>query len=226
MFSYYGSKSKIVDYYPPPKYGKIIEPFAGSARYSLKYFDRDVLLIDKYDVIVKLWKYLQQATPKDILNLPKAIKGEDIRIYNLTNEEKYLMGFCIGRGNMYPLNMAGDFCNWEEDKKRISENLYKIKHWTIEQKDYSELENIEATWFVDPPYFVGGYKYKHPVIDFYYLGEWCKSRNGHVIVCENTKADWLPFKPMINMQGGQTETTEAIWSNIPTNYDYVQQALF
>ena len=31
MFSYYGSKSKIVDYYPPPKHKKIIEPFAGSA---------------------------------------------------------------------------------------------------------------------------------------------------------------------------------------------------
>ena len=30
MFSYYGSKGKIVDYYPPPKHKKIIEPFAGS----------------------------------------------------------------------------------------------------------------------------------------------------------------------------------------------------
>jgi len=34
MFSYYGSKSKIVDYYPPPKHKRIIEPFAGSARYT------------------------------------------------------------------------------------------------------------------------------------------------------------------------------------------------
>jgi site-specific DNA-adenine methylase len=35
MFSYYGSKSKIVKYYPCPAHDKIIEPFAGSARYSL-----------------------------------------------------------------------------------------------------------------------------------------------------------------------------------------------
>ena len=52
MFSYYGSKSKVVDLYPRPKFDKIIEPFAGSARYALKYFDRDVLLVDKYEVIV------------------------------------------------------------------------------------------------------------------------------------------------------------------------------
>ena len=79
MFSYYGSKSKIVDYYPPPKHKKIIEPFAGSARYSLKYWDNDVLLIDKYDVIVDVWNYLKNATEKDILGLPQLKKGEDLR---------------------------------------------------------------------------------------------------------------------------------------------------
>ena len=56
-------------------------------------------------------------------------------------------------------------------------------------------------------------------INFTELGEWCKSRNGQVIVCENTKADWLPFKPMIEMQGAMFKTTEAIWSNHKTAYD-------
>lgn len=32
MFSYYGAKTKIVDYYPKPLFDKIVEPFAGSAR--------------------------------------------------------------------------------------------------------------------------------------------------------------------------------------------------
>ena len=50
MWSYYGGKSKVVDYYPTPKQSKIIEPFAGSARYALKWFDRDVLLVDKFDI--------------------------------------------------------------------------------------------------------------------------------------------------------------------------------
>ena len=44
---YYGSKSKIVNKYPEPEYGKkIIEPFAGTAQYSLKYWDRDIVLIE------------------------------------------------------------------------------------------------------------------------------------------------------------------------------------
>jgi len=66
MWSYYGSKSKVIDLYPSPKFDKIIEPFAGSARYALKYFDRDVLLVDKYPVIVDLWKWLQKVSEADI----------------------------------------------------------------------------------------------------------------------------------------------------------------
>ncbi len=42
MFSYYGSKSKIVKHYPPPEYDTIIEPFAGSARYALMYYNKNV----------------------------------------------------------------------------------------------------------------------------------------------------------------------------------------
>jgi len=90
------------------------------------------------------------------------------------------------------------------------------------------LENVEATWFIDPPYEFGGHEYKcsNKNIDFDKLAEWCKERNGQAIVCENTKATWLPFKPMKEMQGTMFKTTEAIWSNIPTNFDNVQQSLF
>ena len=66
MFSYYGRKSKIVDYYPPPKHKRIIEPFAGSARYSLKYWQNDVLLVDKYDVIIKIWNRLKTCNKNKI----------------------------------------------------------------------------------------------------------------------------------------------------------------
>jgi site-specific DNA-adenine methylase len=79
MFSYYGSKSKIVDYYPPPKHKRIIEPFAGSARYSLKYWQNDVLLVDKYPVIVEVWNYLKNASEQDILKLPRLERGEKFK---------------------------------------------------------------------------------------------------------------------------------------------------
>jgi hypothetical protein len=46
------------------------------------------------------------------------------------------------------------------------------------------------------------------------------------IVCENTKADWLEFKPVIDMNGSKHKTTEAIWSNHKTNYDNTQLSFF
>ena len=48
MFSYYGSKKSIIDYYPPPKFDNVIEPFVGAGPYSLKYWNRDITIIDKY----------------------------------------------------------------------------------------------------------------------------------------------------------------------------------
>jgi len=228
MWSYYGSKSKIIDHYPPPKEDKIIEPFAGSARYALKYYDRDVLLVDKYEVIVNLWNYLKNASEKDILKLPAFKKGDDIRTFSLTDEERYLMGFCIGRGNARPVNLGGNFQDWESDKIRISKNLFKIRHWEIRLDTYTNIPNKSATWFIDPPYQYGGHKYKksNKDIDFLQLGEWCKSRNGQTLVCENTKADWMEFKPMVSMMGAKFKTTEAIWSNHKTAFDNEQLTIF
>jgi site-specific DNA-adenine methylase len=232
MFSYYGSKSKIVDYYPPPKFGKIIEPFAGSARYSLKYWQNDVLLVDKYEVIINLWNWLKTCTEKDILNMPKLKKGDDIRKLNISENEKTLLGFFAQAAQGQPVNMVSKMGkqNMKTAYKNIASQLYKIKHWNIIQASYDDLKNEDATWFIDPPYQFGGqyqYKFGNKQIDFNMLGQWCKTRTGQVIVCENTKADWLPFKPVVKIDGANhTGTTEAIWSNIPTNYDHVQQSLF
>lgn len=228
MFSYYGSKSKIVDYYPPPKYGKIIEPFAGSARYSLKYFDREVTIYDKYEVIIRVWKFLQQATETDIKNLPEPTYKQSIEDFNISTDEKLILGFMVARGIASPQKIVQMFCDIPLAKRNIIDNLHKIKHWQVEQGCYTDIENIEATWFIDPPYQFGGEHYRHSSkqINFSELGEWCKQRNGQTIVCENTKADWLPFKPMKDLSGAYTKTTEAIWSNHVTNYDNVQSVLF
>ena len=228
MWSYYGSKTKLVDLYPPPKTDKIIEPFCGSAKYSLKYWNKQVLLMDKYSVVVELWKWLQKQTRSEILDLPNMGKGDDLRLLDLPKEAKYLIGFCINRGSTAPKNIASGFNNWNEDKIRIADNVFKIKHWEIVQGSYEDLPNEKATWFIDPPYEFGGEHYKESTanIDFGKLADWCKSRNGQVIVCENTKAQWLDFKPMKDFFGAYSTTTEAIWSNMPTNYDNVQQTLF
>lgn len=235
MFSYYGSKSKIVHLYPSPKHGKIIEPFAGSARYALKYFDREVLLVDKYEVIVKIWKWLQQCSKEDITGLPHFLKETDrVSAYNLCEEANLLMGFLVAKASQAPRDKPTSRAttsrpnNINHQLKFIASNLFKIKHWEIRLGSYAEIKNEEATWFIDPPYQVGGYVYVKNNKNWNYaeLAEWCKSREGQVIVCENTKADWLPFSPMKELQGSIHGTTEAIWSNNRHNFLAVQSQMF
>jgi site-specific DNA-adenine methylase len=230
MFSYYGSKSKIVDYYPPPKHNKIIEPFCGSARYALKYWQKDVLIMDKSENLIKVWKWLQQCSKQDILGLPKLTTGLDIRKIELSEIERTFLSYLVASGR--PSNIVTKFMDYDNGNqkvyKRIADSLELIRHWEIKLGSYTELENVEATWFIDPPYMYGGehYKESNKSIDFVKLAEWCKTRNGQTIVCENMKADWLPFKPLTKIQGAcQTNTIEAIWSNHKTNYDYEQTIL-
>lgn len=235
MFSYYGSKSKLVDYYPPPKHGLIIEPFAGSARYALKYWDREVILIDKYEIVVRIWKWLQKCSPADILKLPILKEGENIRDYKLDCEEAYwYMGFVIAAASQSPRKKASSRATTQRPKRiatrlRVcAENLHKIKHWNIVQGSFNDAPDVAATWFVDPPYENGGHVYvkSNKNIDFIALANWCRSLSGQVIVCENTQATWMDFKPLVKMQGCTRGTTEAIWCNEPTNYDNVQLQLF
>lgn len=229
MFSYYGSKSKVVDCYPKPKQDTVIEPFAGSARYSLKYWDREIILIDKYEIIIGVWKWLQECSKQDILGLPKMKQGDNVNSFDLTQPEKNFLGFIITRGVESPRKNVSSFVEDITDAlKNIADQIHKIKHWKIELGCYKDIENIEATWFIDPPYQFGGEHYveNSKNLNFTELGEWCKSRNGQIIVCENTKATWLPFKPMREMNGSQHKTTETIWSNEPTAYDYQQTVLF
>jgi len=232
MWSYYGSKAKVINYYPPPKFDKIIEPFAGTARYALKYFDREVLLVDKYEVIIRIWKWLQRCSENDIRELPHFIKETDrVSDFGVCEEATLLLGFLIAKASQCPRNKPTFRAttnrpnNINYQLKTIQKNLFKIRHWEIVCGDYLDIPNQKATWFIDPPYQTGGYVYVENKIDYEYLAGWCKSREGHTIVCENTKADWLPFLPVKKVKGSIYSTVEAIWSNYPTQYDMQQMKL-
>jgi len=228
MWGYYGSKSKIIEKYPKPTKDKIIEPFAGTAQYALKYFDREIEIYDKYELIVNLWKWLQNCSPKDILSLPELKFGDNVDDFTWDCEEaKHLVGFIITGGATQPKKSPS---KWKTEirpntqnykKKLISSNLFKIKHWKIECKSYEEIENQEATWFVDPPYQEGGVYYRHSSknIDFLHLSKWCQERIGETIVCEKQGASWLPFEPLTEVRGIKTgKFQEAIWlKNININ---------
>lgn len=95
----------------------------------------------------------------------------------------------------------------------MSKDIEKIKHWDIRNCDYTDIDNKNATWFIDPPYQFGGehYPMSNKQIDFKHLEEWCSNRNGEIIVCENTKADWMKFEPLVLMKGSKHKTTEAVF---------------
>jgi hypothetical protein len=236
MWSYYGAKTNLIGFYPKPKFDTVIEPFAGSARYSLKYFDRNIILIDKYKIVVAIWKWLQKCSPNDILKLPRNLtyndRFEDINFS--CEEERWFMGFIYGCGAERPRNYPTirktvdrpNHVNY--NLGRIAKQLFKIKHWTIIEGDYLATPNCEATWFIDPPYQYGGAAYvmSNKFLNFSELADWCRSRKGQTIVCENTKADWMDFMPIKEQKGSRFKTTEAIWCNEMTVYNNIQTKLF
>lgn len=219
MWGYFGSKSKIIKHYPSPNYDKIIEPFAGTAQYSLKYFEKDIMLIEKYDVIVRIWKWLQTCSKKDILGLPRLKYKENVDDFYWDCEEaKWLVGFIITGAPSQPKKTASKWKtilrpNTQNYKLNlIADNLYKIRHWKIVLGDYKDINNERATWFIDPPYQYGGqyYKFGNKNINYSELSRWCMSRTGQVIVCENSKADWMKFSPLVSMRGNRHTTVECV----------------
>jgi len=218
LWYYYGAKLKLVNKYPKPLFKKIIEPFAGSAQYSLKYWDNDVLLIDKYDKIIKIWKWLQQCSPQDILGLPVIDLDKTINDFKWDCEEaKWLVGFNLAMGAFEPRNKPTKWTTTERPLRQsnklklIADSLYKIKHWSFICGEYNCIENVEATWFIDPPYMKGGQCYKYHNIDYNELSNWVQGRNGQVIACGNSSDTWLPFSPIGSLSGVKGNTMEAMW---------------
>lgn len=220
FFSYFGSKYRLAKYYPAPKYDEIIEPFAGSAGYSLMYPDKQVTLYEIYEPIVVLWKWLiEEATPEDILCLPTGEfnKEHPVEVEVEHEAARILMGFWLTESqthsSRYPLSKSRGG-NWSQRKKEtIAAQLPAIKHWRVEQCGYEDIPNRKATWHVDPPYEKAGKRYKHNKIDYHSLGEWCKSREGQVMVCEQDDADWLDFVglPTNSRNASNKDYKELIW---------------
>lgn len=212
MFSYYGAKTKIVDKYPKPITNKIVEPFAGSARYSLRYFENDIILYETYEKVYKVWEYLIQATEKDILSLPDLNLGDDIRNFKqLADVEKWLIGYQLQRGNARPGCIVNKRCNWNKDKIRISKEVYKVKHWKIINDDGMKHDWKDATYFVDPPYSIQKHCYNYGIVDYEKLSNKIKNSKCFSIVCGNSDDKWLPFVPLVEMYGTSKKRVECIY---------------
>jgi hypothetical protein len=224
MFSFFGAKHQLCMNYPEPQYNIIIEPFAGSAGYSHLYYNRKVILIEKDPIIASVWRYLISATKNDILQLPLLKKDQKISDLNISQEAKWFLGFRVGTASTQPLNTKSPWAKrghrplqyWEEESRTdLAKRIEKINHWKIIEGDYSSAPDIEATWFIDPPYQHMGrcYKCSSNDLDFEHLGNWSKTRKGQVMVCENEGADWLPFEFFCEFYGSKKrkQSKEVLW---------------
>ena len=225
FFSFYGGKWRIAPKYPAPKHDIIIEPFAGSAGFSMRYPHKQVFLYDIDPKICAVWDYLITAKESEILALPLLQESDHIDDFDIPDEAKWLIGFNLNKGSSQPKNKLSWFAikdkQWSEKKKyRISSQQKAIRHWKIKNELYCNVPDIEAHWFIDPPYNnkAGSY-YKHSSIDYRHLSDWCRGRSGAVVVCENTGADWLPFEHFVDAKRTQSKISqigkiskEAIWT--------------
>jgi len=230
FFHFYGAKFRAAKTYPAPLHDLIVEPFAGAAGYSCRYPNHRVVLFDKDPVLVGVWKYLIRATSREILALPDLDDGQTVHDLKLPQEARWLIGFWMDSGVSTPRPRpckrmrAGTAPRkyWGPAvREHVARQVNYIRHWRAINLGYRDIPETgaQATWYVDPPYQQAGKHYRHSAgeIDFCHLADWCRSRLGQVVVCENTGANWLPFEHFANFsanaRGGynHSRTAEAIW---------------
>jgi hypothetical protein len=150
-------------------------------------------------------------------------RGERVSDLSICQEAKWLIGWHIGQGVDAPQDLVTPFGDrleykrWSESRKQaIAFWLSRIRHWKVVLGDYTDAPDIQATWFVDPPYDnQAGKHYPYNNVNYDTLATWCKSRRGLVIVCENVGATWLPFRPLFNNKGClNVVRQEALWVGV------------
>jgi len=191
----------------------------------MRYPDRNVILIETYPVIAEIWRYLIGVSRAEVLRIPLVEHVDDLPGW-VPQGARWLVGFAMNNATVSPcrrlssgrkrMALAGRKYEGWTDAQRVcvANQVEHICHWKIIEGDYSQAPDVPATWFIDPPYNnkAGSY-YVHSSLDFPKLGEWCKTRPGQVIVCENEGATWLPFMPFATLKSGLNGrvSKEVVW---------------
>lgn len=236
IFYYYGAKRQVVRRYPKPAFSTIIEPFAGSGAYAIHHIlsgaaDK-AILVEKDSRVVALRNRVLAFSDSDIANLCPPDVGswtEDLLFMccAASNATARCRGFSMTQ------RALDVFSGLRRNMLRV---LPIVRgRITIIEGDYRDSPDVEATWFLDPPYSVrdGEVKTKtvfprgmgyakncsSNTIDYPSLALWAKQRKGQVIVCEQEGAEWLPFVPLAKNQNSQgVSSIEMIWSG-PNGYE-------
>jgi hypothetical protein len=225
FFRYFGGKWKLAKRYGPPKCGHVIEPFAGAAGYSVYWEPKKVTLIERNPKVYGVWKFLQRASPAELMRLPSNISHIDELPSRVCPEAKWLIGFWFNNGLTDPAVTRSNWARtpimaarfWSESiKRRIASQVDHIRHWEIIEGSYENAPDVKAHWHIDPPYDnAAGCQYLLHTIDRGSLAKWCQSRHGWLQVCENDGATWLPFRPfsLLKTYRGRGYSVEAVYES-------------
>jgi hypothetical protein len=213
VFYYFGRKGDLAKTYPEPLYDLVIEPFAGSMAYTLFHRPKMALGIEANERVVDLWWRLRDMSMREIRAMPVPEIGE-------RTDDLY---WVLASASNTSLEVRGRTVTWFMDMRLERQKRLTIKHHAYvrghvlyQHGDYTDAPDIEATWFIDPPY-EGVTGYGNEPLDYAALAEWVLSRRGQVIVCEGAQGSWLPFQDHhvlrgVNSGQGGTAHREQAWT--------------
>ena len=221
MFKYFGSKYKLGAKYPTPAHGQtIVEPFGGSAAFSVLHRNvaGRVIIVEKDIRVVGLWHRLLSMSAAAIRDLKDPVAGE--------RSTDLLVAFAGGRTTR---DTPDDFIVSPRMSQRFRPMVNRIasvvdgcRHFEVICGDYRDAPDVDAYWFIDPPYAPtegrwdrtrgGRYRHSNQDIDFAELSRWCRSRRGDALVCEQHGADWMPWTHSIDaIDGDHKSYGEVFW---------------
>lgn len=167
LFKHFGSKWMGAKHYPPPIDGcPVIEPYAGSAGYSLNHCDRAVTIWEDDPLLAELWRWiLGEATPDRVRAIPLHVpEGTDIRSLELPRGESLLLKHWQRTNNVGDCWTISPWGNkpgqWTANTRaRVADEIEAVRHWRFARPSFTEV----ATYFLDPPYeFNYRYRFRTP----------------------------------------------------------------
>lgn len=237
MFDYYGGKASLARFYQCPRHALIVEPFAGSAMYSMYHLSRNrnlsALLVEKNPSVCKAWEWLRTQTAEGLLKMPIVKAGEKTSDFFIMNSAASTASLNCKQMTVTERMEIRQPSMW----RKMARLLWVLPRVEVRCCSYEEIEDLEATWFIDPPYQQNGEALlgngyakgcRARDLDFCKLSDWCRTRRGQVIVAEKMGADWMPFRPLRRVTDSQDKHyTEVVWTSEPDEqmeFDFTGEA--
>jgi hypothetical protein len=220
LFKWFGSKWSASKHYPPPLHDFVIEPYAGSAGYSLRHSDRQVSLYEANPLLQKLWQWIiEEAEPRDVLQIPLGLAVKtDISALDLSEGQKLLLKHwqrTNNVGNCWTVSPWGHLPGqWTANTRaRVAREIECVKHWKFEKPSYRKV----ATYFLDPPYQFN-YDYRLPVEDYSALASLATKeipKGSQILFCEavcpltGKVPSYLPFQAFRSQVTSRRKATQS-----------------